>query len=95
MGSLNQTVLMVFLMPLRGEVPQGRGLHCGKVIRGPWKVMHLAVFLKPPGLGELGTVTASMWNCAARLGPLNSRITKHSNVAYESMIWQLVASSNM
>ena len=41
-------------------------------IRGSQKVMHLGVFLRAPGLGELGTVRASMFvNCPTRLGTLN------------------------
>ena len=35
----------VFLELLRGEVLWQRGEHCGKVIRGSWKVMHLASHL--------------------------------------------------
>ena len=56
--------------------------------------MHLAVFLKLSGLGKLGMVMGSIWDCAARLGTLNSMIPKCSNVAYESRMWGLVASSN-
>ena len=29
-------------------------------LRGSWKVMLLAVFFEPPGMGEVGTVRASM-----------------------------------
>ena len=36
-------------------------------------MMHLVVFLKSPGLGEVGRVRASMCDCAARLGTLISR----------------------
>ena len=93
-GSLNQTVFAVFLKLLRGKCCR-EGVHCGKVIRGPQKVAHLAVFLRPPVLGELEMVTASMWDCAVRLRTLNSRIPKKSDVVYDSRIWGLVASSDM
>ena len=43
--------------------------------------MHLAVFLKPPGLVEVGTLRESMCDCATRIGTLNSRIPSHSEVA--------------
>ena len=41
--------------------------------RGSQKVTHLAVFLKPPGVGEVGTLRVSLWECAARFGTLNSQ----------------------
>ena len=58
-------------------------MQCGwsRSIRGLEKVIHLAVFLEPPWGGELGTVRMSMWECAARLGTLNSRIPSLSDVA--------------
>ena len=71
------------LILLEGELPQGGEMQCGKVTGGSKKVMHLEVFLKPPGLG-VGMVKVSISDCAARLGTLNSRIPKHSDVAYES-----------
>ena len=40
----------------------------------------LAVFLEPPLAGEVGTVRVSMWECAARLGTLNSKIPSLSYV---------------
>ena len=94
MESLNQTVFMVFLELLGRELPQREEVHCGRVIWGSQKVMQLVVFLKLPQLGELEMVMASMWDCAARLGTLNSRIPKCSDIAYKSRIWGLVASSN-
>ena len=64
-------------------------MQCGwsRLMRGLQKVMHLAIFLRPPRGGEEGTVRVSMWECAARLGTLNSRIPSLSNVAWESTIW--------
>ena len=51
MGLLNQTAFAVFLVPLGSELLWGGVMQCGRVTRGSWKVMHLAVFLKLPGLG--------------------------------------------
>ena len=83
MGSLNQTVFMVFLKPLWREVPQRGEVQCdrSRSIRGSWKVTYLAVLLKPLWLGEVGMVRASMRDCAARLGTLNSMIPSHSDGA--------------
>ena len=52
-------------------------------ISGSWNVTHIVVFLKPPGPGEEGTLRSSIWewNCATRLGNLNSKITSLSEVA--------------
>ena len=74
----------------RGEV------QCGwfKLIRGSWKTTHLAVFLKPPGVGEVGMVRALMCEWATRFSTLNSKIPKCSDVTYESRIWGEVASWN-
>ena len=69
-------------------------MQCGKVIRGSQKLTCLVVFLKPPGLGKLGMIMELIWDGAARLGTLNSRIPKCSDVTYESRIWGLVTSSN-
>ena len=66
----NVFVFMVFLELLWRELPQGGDVHCGRDIRRSGKVTHLAVFFKPPGLGEMGVVRASMCKCAARLGIL-------------------------
>ena len=81
-GSLNWTVFAVFLEPL-GELSQEGVVPCGwsRSIRGSQKVTHLAVFLKPPGLGDVGVVMACMCNCAAMLGTLNSRILRCSHDA--------------
>ena len=74
----------------KGEV------QCGwsKSINGSWKVIHLAVFLKPPGVGEVGMVRVSMCELAVRFGTLNSKIPRCSDVMYESRIWGEVVSSN-
>ena len=55
---------------------------------GSQKVMCLAVFLELPGVGEVGTVRASMCDHAARLGTLNSYISRCSDVRYENRIWE-------
>ena len=65
MGSLNWTVFMVFLVLLGRELPQGGEVQYGKVTRGSQKMMHFTVFLKLPGLGGLGMVMASIWDCTA------------------------------
>ena len=82
MGSMNWKVFAVFLEPLCGEVLQGGEVQCGRYrfIRGSQKVTHLVVFLKPLGSGEVGMVRASMCDCAARLGTLNSKIPRCSDV---------------
>ena len=56
---------------------------CGwsRSIKGSQKVMHLAVFLKPPGVGEVGTLRVSILECATRLGTLNSKTPGLSKVA--------------
>ena len=72
MGSLNWTVFIFrVILKLLGELLQGREMQCGwsRSIMGSWKVMHLVVLLKSPGLGEVGTVRASMCNCAQGWGP--------------------------
>ena len=76
MGSLNQNVFAVFLKLLWGEV------QCGwyRSIRGSQKVVHWVVFIKLHGLGQVGTVRASMCNCTTMLGILNSRIPRHFEV---------------
>ena len=93
-GSLNWTVFMVFLKPLGGELLQRGEVHCDKVIRGSWKVTCLTVFLKLPGLGELGMVMVLICDCAVKLGTLNSKIPKYSDAAYYNGIWGLVVSLN-
>ena len=44
-------------------------------------MMHLVVFLEPPGVGEVATLRVSMWECATRFGGLNSKIPSLSDVA--------------
>ena len=60
------------------QATEALGLECavwlGKVYKGVTKVMYLAVFLKPPRVGDVGTLRESTWECAARLGTLNSKI---------------------
>ena len=46
-------------------------------------MMHLAVFLKPPGVGEVGTVRVSIWEWAIRLGTLNSQIPSLSDMSHK------------
>ena len=53
-GSLNWTFFKVLLMLWEGEVM------CGLDTKGSWKVILLAIFLKPPGILGLGRVTAYM-----------------------------------
>ena len=70
----------VFLLPLRpwvGGVMPG----LSKSISGLWKVTCFAVFLKPPGVGEEGTLRISIWDCTARFGTLTSKIPSLSDVA--------------
>ena len=48
--------------------------------RGSLNVMLLAVFLLPLGVGDERTLRSSMWEVAARLGTLNSKIPSLSDV---------------
>ena len=56
---------------------------CGlsRSMRGLWKLMCLAVFLKPPQVGEVRILRVAIWDCAAKLGTLNSKIPSLSDVA--------------
>ena len=59
----------------KGNLSQATSGVCGavwlvEVNWGSLKVMHLVVFLKPPGVGEVGTVRVSVWELAVRLGTL-------------------------
>ena len=49
--------------------------------RGSQKMMHWVVFLEPPGVGEVGTLRVSIWECATRFGILNSKVPSLSDVA--------------
>ena len=66
MGLLKLTLrVAVFLKPpWEGMVQYG----WSSVIRGSWKVMHLMVFLKLPGIGEVGTLRVFIWECATKFG---------------------------
>ena len=56
MGLLKWTAPVVFLQPLWERVQWG----WSRLMSVSWKVTHLAIFLKPPGMGQVGTVRASM-----------------------------------
>ena len=53
------------------------------------------VFLLMQGVGDDGTLRLLIWEDAARLGTLNSKIPSLSEVAYQRRIWGEVASSKM
>ena len=49
--------------------------------RGSQKVTHFVVFLKPQGIGDMGTLRSSIWQVAARFVNLNSKIPSLSDGA--------------
>ena len=78
-GSLKDTFRVVFL---KLPWPLGREALCdwSRSSKELQKVMHLVVYLKLPGVGEVVTLRVSMWECATKLGTLNSKIPSLSNV---------------
>ena len=78
-------LVAVFFEPLRPW--GGNALHgWARSMRWSQKVTHLAVFLKLPWAGDVGTLRESTWECATRLGTLNSKIHSLSNFVYEIRI---------